>query len=174
VVRTTGQVKARQTLFHEGLPASTVWLLVKGHVKLSITGPRGTTRVVDLVSGDRTPGAVLDPLGLGLGLHALTGETLSDAQVCGISRADAIRILSEEPGLAVRLLTELSQRMAGLVRSVGHDLVGESVSDLLAPSSMWANGMGCERERGSQYPSSSTVKSGRTSWGPLGKLWSAS
>jgi CRP/FNR family transcriptional regulator len=106
------------------MPASTVWLLVKGHVKLSMAGPRDTTRVVDLVSADRTPGAVLDPLGLGLDLHVLTGEALTDVQVCGISRADAMRILSEEPGLAVRLLTELSQRMTGLVRSFGHDLGG--------------------------------------------------
>lgn len=116
--RTLHRFRARQTVFHEGTPAPLVHFLCKGQVKLSIAGRLGDSRIVRLVSAARTPCEILDKAGFGAHAHGVTCETLTDCQVCCLSKADFARIMSDEPEFAVRVLHDVSAEAGALIESL--------------------------------------------------------
>lgn len=85
--RTLHQFQARQTVFHEGMPASTVHILCSGRVKLSFRTPQGTTHIVKLLSALLHPCEILDKPALDSSVHSLTCETLTETQVACIDKA---------------------------------------------------------------------------------------
>lgn len=121
--RTLHRFKARQVMFHEGAPASTVYVLCRGEVKLSIAGAGGASRIVHIVSADRAPCDVLDKASLGAPVHFMTCETLTDCEVCCMGRADLDWLMRQEQGLARHVLAATSAETGALLRQFRDGMV---------------------------------------------------
>lgn len=113
--KTFHRFQARQTVFHQGTPATTVHILCQGAVKLFVAGPVGTGRIVQILSAAREPGDILDKASLGIQVHSLSCETLTECHICCLSRSDLVWLSRQEPELADRLLCTVSAELRALL-----------------------------------------------------------
>jgi CRP/FNR family transcriptional regulator len=146
--RTLHRFRARQTVFHEGTPAPLVHFLCKGQVKLSIAGRLRVSRIVRLVSAARTPCEILDKAGFGAHAHGVTCETLTDCQVCCLSKADFARLLSDEPAFAARVLSAVSAEAGALIESLREATAGQLRARLAKMLTKLADQHGVRTARG--------------------------
>lgn len=107
--------RARQTMFHQGTPAFTVYILCQGDVKLSVAGPSGTNRIIRLVSASCTPGEILDKGSLGAPVHTMTCETLTPCHVCCLAKSDLVWLMRQEQEMADRILSAVSAELGELL-----------------------------------------------------------
>lgn len=105
--RTLHQFRAREVVFHEGMPTSTVYILCGGRVKLSLNTPRGTTRIVKLLSARSSPCEILDRAALERPVHSFTCETLTEAQIACIDRTHFIWLLQHNHRFTLLVLNAL-------------------------------------------------------------------
>lgn len=105
--RTLHQFQARQTVFHEGMPASTVHILCGGRVKLSFKTPQGTAHTVKLLSARLHPCEILDKPALGRSVYSLTCETLTEAQIACLDKAHFSRLMQHNHQFTLLVLNTL-------------------------------------------------------------------
>ncbi len=101
-----------ETIFREGMPASIVYLLCEGLVKLSLTTARGTA-IVGLVSSLTRPGDLLDKAALGRDRHALTSVALVPSQIACLDKARFMHLLRSDQQCSALAL----RQMAGAIHA---------------------------------------------------------
>lgn len=114
--KVTGLYRPRQVVFHEGTPASGLWVLCHGAVKVYQSDRFGREFILDVA----TAGALLGELALDDGAsYAASAEALTEAQLSFLPRERLIRLLHHHPAVAVRLVATLSQALAATRRKAG-------------------------------------------------------
>jgi CRP-like cAMP-binding protein len=112
----TGLYRPRQVVFHEGTPASGLWILCHGTVKLYQSDRFGRDFIIDVV----TPGALLGEFTLDEGApYSASAEALTEAQLSFLPRERLARLLQRHPQTAVRLVAALSEALAATRRKAG-------------------------------------------------------
>jgi CRP-like cAMP-binding protein len=114
--KVSGLYKPRQVLFHEGTPASGLWILCHGTVKLYQSDRFGRDFIVEVA----TAGALLGELALDDGeLYSASAEALTEAQLAFLPRERLVRFVQRHPQTAVRLVAALSRALAATRRKAG-------------------------------------------------------
>jgi CRP/FNR family transcriptional regulator len=116
--RTSHQFQARQIVFHEGMPASTVYILCSGRVKLSLKTPQGTTHIVKLLSGHLHPCEILDKPALGRSVHSVTCETLTEAQIACLDKTYFDRLIKHNHQFTLLVLNMLIAETASYLAAL--------------------------------------------------------
>jgi CRP/FNR family cyclic AMP-dependent transcriptional regulator len=108
------RVNAGEALFHEGEPATHMFLVTQGEVDIAFELPGGEQRVVDtVVAGDLLAwSAFVEPH-----RYTATGVTRMNSKLVAIEAPKMRELCEEDPILGYRLLTQvarvLSRRLAG-------------------------------------------------------------
>jgi len=100
--------KPRQVLFHEGTPASGLYVLCHGAVKLYQSGRFGRDHILCIAG----PGEVLGELPLNpTDPYSASAEALIESQVCYLPRERLVRFIEFHPMTGVRLIAALSDAL---------------------------------------------------------------
>jgi CRP-like cAMP-binding protein len=104
-----------QVLFQRGDPCEGMFVVVYGRIKLSITSPQGSEKVVEIVN----PGQSFAEAVMFLGLpYPVMAQFLEDSLLLQIESESIMSAIRNDPAFACRLLSGLSMRLQGLVRDV--------------------------------------------------------
>ena len=105
----------KSVLFREGKPASGVFLVRSGRVKLSLHCSHGKSLVVQFAG----PG---EPLGLGATIAArpyeVTAEATAPCEVCFLPRKQFLQFLADYPNVSMELVKLLCQDVDGAYERV--------------------------------------------------------
>lgn len=101
-----GRFAPHQTLFQEGDPASEVFNLLEGTVKLYKSLPDGRTQITGFLSAGDFMGLSSD------GHYAYSAEAVTDVKVCRFQRRDLLVLFRDFPNMVERLLTMTSDELA--------------------------------------------------------------
>ncbi len=115
--RTLHQFKTRQTIFHEGTPASTIYILCEGEVKLSLTTGQGTSKIIRLVSASSSPCEILDKPALGTLVHSVTCETIADSQIACLSTSRFSWLMKRDPTFVSLVMKTLIDELGTYLRT---------------------------------------------------------
>jgi CRP-like cAMP-binding protein len=110
-VSTTRRLAAREELFHKGDPASQVYVVSSGRLKVYTTSREGDEVLFAILDEGEVIGEL--PLLTG-GRRTASVATLEASELLVLDRRDFLRYLREQPGVAVELMVVLAER---LVRS---------------------------------------------------------
>jgi CRP-like cAMP-binding protein len=117
----TKRLAAAEILFLEGQPAEYLWTLARGSVRLFKTSPDGRLTTLETLG----PGEVFGALSaLEDDRYPASAETISAVDAWCLPRAVFLRLLAEEPRLAVDILGIVSRRLRQAherMRSFAHD-----------------------------------------------------
>jgi CRP/FNR family cyclic AMP-dependent transcriptional regulator len=112
----SGLYKPRQVVFHEDAPASGLWLLCQGTVKLYRSDRFGRDFIVDVA----TAGAVFGELGLDdEETYSTSAEALTESQLSLLPRERLVWFIERHPKTAVRLVAILGRALAAARRKAG-------------------------------------------------------
>jgi len=112
----TGLYKPRQVVFNEGTPASGLYVLCHGAVKLYQSDRFGRDYIVDIAA----PGAILGELGLDdLDVYSASAEALTESQLSFLPRERLVLFIEQHPVTGVRLIAALSKALAATRRKAG-------------------------------------------------------
>ena len=121
-------LKVRQTLATEGDPATTCYLVVVGHLKLSRVAPDGREVIARFIGpGDPYAGIVL----LGHPTYPLSATAVEPSRVLGWARQVIKDLAGRYPQLKTNILQEITQHMTDALERVS-ELSTERVSQRLA------------------------------------------
>ena len=121
-------LKARQVLATEGEPATTFYLVVVGHLKLSKLAPDGREVIARFIGpGDPYAGIVA----LGHPTYPISATAVEPARVLGWQRAVLVDLTNKFPRLRTNLLQEITRHMTDALERVG-ELSTERVSQRVA------------------------------------------
>ena len=129
--RTIHALKSRQVVFHEGTPASTVFILCEGEVKLSVASSNGAAKIIRLVSAASSPCEILDKAALEGPLHSLTCETLTPIQVACLEKPKFAWLVRHEPSFSSAVLVGLSAEIGMHVQNL-RDSMADQARERLA------------------------------------------
>ncbi|MGH7742099.1 MAG: Crp/Fnr family transcriptional regulator [Candidatus Eiseniibacteriota bacterium] len=120
--------RPRQVVFSEGNPATGLHLVCHGSVKLYHSDRSGREHILEVAG----PGAVLGELPLDAN-HTLSvsAESVTDSQLCFLSRERLTRFLQRYPDTGVRLIGALSNELAA-ARGKVRDLALKGAESRLA------------------------------------------
>lgn len=104
-----------EILFREGETCSAVYCLVRGQVKLYVSGSGQHKKVVDFINPGRTFAESAMFSGQG---YSITAMALEDSLVIAIDAFSLMRYLRQHPELAWPVLAEISQRLHYLIGQV--------------------------------------------------------
>jgi len=105
----TALYKHRQVIFHEGTPASGLYILCYGAVKLYQSDRFGHDHILDVA----VPGDVLGELPLDPNeCYSVSAEALTDSQLCYLPRERLVRFIQEHPMTGVRLVEAFSKAVS--------------------------------------------------------------
>lgn len=121
---------AREILFREGEPGTQLFLLRRGHVKLTALGTDGREQIIDLAVSGRLLGfhSVNDPA------YAYTAETLTPTTVCKIRHTDMLKVLAQNPEVSLRVIDILNRELTAahtLIRMLGQKTATEKVATFI-------------------------------------------
>jgi CRP-like cAMP-binding protein len=121
-------LKARQVLAAEGEPASTFYLDVVGHLKLSQLAPDGREIIARFIGpGDPYAGIVV----LGHPTYPISATAVEPARVLGWPRAVVTDLAGRHPQLRTNLLHEITRHMTDALERVS-ELSTERVAQRIA------------------------------------------
>jgi CRP-like cAMP-binding protein len=122
------EVRKRQSIYLPGEPATTVYLLKKGRVKIASTSSTGREVTFEILG----PGEIFGELEVLENLPRGTqAEALDDALICAIRREDFERYLRDHQDLTVKLTKLIGLRLRKIQSRV-EDLVFRDVPARLA------------------------------------------
>jgi len=125
---TTAIYKARQVIFHEGTPASGLYILCHGAVKLYQSDRFGRDHIL-AVAGD---GDVLGELPVDpTESYSTSAEALTESQLCYLPRERLVQFIQLHPMTGVRLIAALSTAL-GAARKKARDLALKPAETRLA------------------------------------------
>lgn len=100
--------EAGESLFYEGDPVHSLYILHSGRVKLHRYDPEGKETIFDiLVQND----AIGEDLFLKQSHYPYSATCLTETWVCEITKGDFETLLRTEPGAALNLVSTLSERL---------------------------------------------------------------
>jgi CRP-like cAMP-binding protein len=142
--------RARQVIFHHGTPASGLYLLCHGAVKLYQSDCFGRDHIVAVAR----PGDVLGELPVDPAEpYSVSAEALSDSQICYLSRQRLAGFVQLHPAAGVRLIGALSTMLSSARKKLrafalkkAESRLAELLLELAATEN--ANGNGKERCNG--------------------------
>lgn len=106
---TTVLYRPRQVIFGEGTPASALYLLCHGAVKLYCSDRFGRDHILEVAS----PGALLGELSLDDGdVMSISAEAVIESQVAWLPRERIAAFVQRHPETGVRFLAALSRELA--------------------------------------------------------------
>ncbi|MBI3809035.1 MAG: Crp/Fnr family transcriptional regulator [Nitrospirae bacterium] len=113
------EIKKKQPIYLPGDPATTVYLLKKGRVKITSSAPSGKEVTFEILEAGEIFGEleVLED-----SPRETQAEALDDALICAIRREDFDRYLREHPNLSVKLTKLIGLRLRKIQTRV-EDLV---------------------------------------------------
>jgi CRP-like cAMP-binding protein len=121
-------LKSRQVLAAEGEPASTFYLVVVGHLKLSKLAPDGREIIARFIGpGDPYAGVVV----LGHPTYPVSATAVEPARVLGWTRGVVTDLAARHPQLRTNILQEITRHMTDALERVS-ELSTERVSQRLA------------------------------------------
>jgi CRP-like cAMP-binding protein len=114
--RVPGLYKPRQIVFHEGTPATGLYIVCHGAVKLYRSDRFGR----DFIIAVATPGSIIGELGVDdRDCYSTSAEALTECQVSFLPRERLVRYLERHPKTGVGLVAALSQELAATRRKAG-------------------------------------------------------
>lgn len=120
--------RPRQVVYAEGNPATGLYLVCHGQVKLFCSDRFGHEHVIDLLR----PGDVFGAFGLDpAGVHATSAEAVLESQVSHLSAERLATYLQRHAQVALRLMAALSEQLARARRQV-RDLAFKTADSRLA------------------------------------------
>jgi CRP/FNR family transcriptional regulator len=112
----TAIYKARQVIFLQGTPATGLYILCHGSVKLYQSDRFGH----DLIIGVAVPGDVLGEMPLDpLDLYSVSAEALTETQLCYLPRDRLVDFINMHPLTGVRLIAALSRALGAARKKAG-------------------------------------------------------
>jgi len=106
----TALYRRRQVIFHEGTPASGLYILCHGAVKLYQSDRFGHDHILDIAM----PGDVLGELPLDPDeCYSVSAEALADSQLCYLPRERLVQFIQKHPMTGVRLIESFSKALSG-------------------------------------------------------------
>lgn len=106
---TSSIYKQRQVIFHEGTPASGLYILCHGAVKLYQSDRFGHDHILDIaVPGDVLGELPLDPSEC----YSVSAEAIADSQLCYLPRERLMAFIQEHPMTGVRLIEAFSKALS--------------------------------------------------------------
>lgn len=118
-----------EIIFFENDEYGGLYLLVSGRVKLSMLSPEGKEKVLNILQEGDIMGEVsffdLDP-------HPITAEAMENARIVIIPREKLEEIITNKPGLALKIIESLAKKTRLLTSQVRelvfHDAAGRMAS----------------------------------------------
>ncbi len=112
---TTAVYRPRQVVFSEGNPATGLYLICQGSVRLYHSDRFGREHILEVAG----PGAVLGEVPVdATQTLSVSAESLTDTQLCFLPRERLMQFLQRYPQTGVRLLGALSSELATARRKV--------------------------------------------------------
>ncbi len=110
------KLKAGDFLFDQGDVADRFYYVVGGQIKLFRATPKGSEKVIEVV----TPGSTFAEamMFLDRSLYPVGAQALTDADVISINSANFAAMLKESVDTCFLLLGDMSQRLRGLLREI--------------------------------------------------------
>lgn len=103
-------------IIEQGDDASTLFLLIKGRVKVFLVGDDGR----EMVFGERGPGSYIGELALlAGGKRSASVQTLEDSDFLVLTRDSFDQIVTSQPSIALALLRDLAKRTCDLSDEMG-------------------------------------------------------
>jgi CRP-like cAMP-binding protein len=112
---TEQRATAGTVLFRHGDPCDGFHVIVVGRVKLALLAPARAEKVVEILGPGQSFGEPVMFIGRPHMLHA---ETLADSLLLLIHKTAILQAIERNPGLARRMLDEMSQRLYRLVADI--------------------------------------------------------
>lgn len=109
------QFGSGETIFLQGEPASAIFLIVEGWVKLYRISPSGTEAVVSILKRNRSFG---EAVALRDECYPVSAEAITDCTLVQIDGKRMRRQIAEDPDLALNLLAASFVHLHGLVEQV--------------------------------------------------------
>jgi CRP-like cAMP-binding protein len=111
----TAIYRRRQVIFHEGTPASGLYILCHGAVKLYQSDRFGRDHILDIaVPGDVLGELPLDPTET----YSVSAEALADSQLCYLARERLVPFIQAHPMTGVRLIEAFSKAVSAARKKV--------------------------------------------------------
>lgn len=105
-----------QILFNRGDPAHCLFLLMSGQVKLAVTAPQGTEKIIGIVGPGESFGEAI--IFLNRPFFPIYAQTTTDSQVLMIPKAVFFNLLDRDNTVARKMLAGLSVRNHQLVQDI--------------------------------------------------------
>ena len=100
--------RRKQVLYYEGNPATGLFCIQSGSVKLYKTGPEGKVYILRIAASSGVLG--LESLFTGSPWSA-TAEMLEDGTVCYVDRKTVLELVRQDPGVAVQVIQTLAHQL---------------------------------------------------------------
>ncbi len=118
---TEKKFERQKVLYFEGSPANRLWVVRRGEVRLYKSSPSGQITTLDVLGPGEIFGAVS---ALEQDVHPSSAETVSRGSAWCLKREEFLRLLDEDPRLAVEIVQVVSRRLRDAhdrLRSLAHD-----------------------------------------------------
>ncbi|MCT8329580.1 Crp/Fnr family transcriptional regulator [Albidovulum sediminis] len=103
------------TIFLQGERASAIYIVVSGWVKLYRIAPNGTEAVVGVFTKGRSIG---EAVAFRHDVYPVAAEAVTDCEVIRIEADSVLRLLQDNPGIAVSILAATFAHLHGLVEQI--------------------------------------------------------
>lgn len=113
---TSRNQKLGEQLFHEGQPAESFFLLLKGQIKLYRVSPTGNEKVIEIVRPGQTFAEAL--LFLDTPAYPLSAQNLSDVELVVINSRGFRQFLTESTDTCFRVMGNISIRLRQLLNEI--------------------------------------------------------
>ena len=124
------QCGPREILFRAGDPATDLFVIREGQVKLTRTDIDGHEHLISLVGA----GYFLGFDTIGNPLYSYSAETLAPTVFCRVKHSDMLRIIRQYPKVSLNVLLAVNEQLAqarNLIRVLGQKSATEKVAALL-------------------------------------------
>jgi CRP-like cAMP-binding protein len=122
-------LKRGETLFRKGDPASGMYVVVYGEIKLLATTPARGSRLTGIVEPGQSFG---EPVMFLERPTLVDAQAASDSLVLHLPKAAVFEEIERNPKFARRMIAGLSQRVESLVRELGRQALGSGSERLIA------------------------------------------
>jgi CRP/FNR family transcriptional regulator, dissimilatory nitrate respiration regulator len=102
-------------LFQANDPCEGLYLVVEGQIKLYAQSGPGHEKVIEVFNAREW---VVEAMTFGDSLHAVNAAALCETTLLMLPKAVLLQELSASPALAMRMLTEVSRRLHGLMKDI--------------------------------------------------------
>jgi CRP-like cAMP-binding protein len=103
------------TIFLQGERASAIYIVISGWVKLYRIAPNGTEAVVGVFTKGRSIG---EAVAFRHDVYPVAAEAVTDCEVIRIEADSVLRLLQDNPGVAVSILAATFAHLHGLVEQI--------------------------------------------------------